>query len=590
MKINTPITNVEHALAETDSIVTKTDLKGIITYANDDFVQISGFSREELIGSPHNMIRHPDMPAAVFEDLWKTMKAGSPWTGVIKNRCKNGDFYWVLANVTPYYENDKLVGYMSVRSKPGQKQVTEAAEAYEKFRESNAGNLKIRDGKIVRKTLLGRLPSLKNISIKARLLMVIAIMSALLLVIGSMGILGMSKASEGLRSVHDDRMLPSNQIFQVQKLLLTNRLRITASLFNSTPESIQKNIVEVEKNIVDITSIWDAYTKSSLSPEEKILADQVTNDKNRFVMEGLQPAITALRNNNAALASTIIENKVNSLYEPVGDGIQKLLQLQIRIAKQEFDAGESRYYSTRMIAGILIASGILLALWLTLSLLRCIVSPLNSAISHFGQIAQGNYNDIIEIKGKNEIGQVLAALKAMQIKLGFDVAEAKRVADENLRVKIALDNVSTSVMIADSNRNIIYANKSVIDMFSKAEADIRKLLPNFDVNNLIGSNIDTFHKNPSLQAQLISDFTSSSTASIELGNRSMVVTASPVINSQGKRMGAVAEWLDRTAEVMVEKEVAVILVAAVMGDFTQRIVMQGKTGFYRELSEYPSTN
>lgn len=580
-----PITNVEHALTETDSIVTKTDLKGMITYANEDFIQICGFTREELVGASHNIIRHPDMPVEAFEDLWKSIKAGRPWTGMVKNRCKNGDFYWVQANITPYYENDKLVGYMSVRSKPSQKQVAETADAYRKFREGKAGNLKIQDGKIIKKTLLGRFPSLENISIKARLLMVIAIMSILLLVIGGMGLFGMSKASEGLRTVHNDRMLPSNQIFQVQKLLLTNRLRITASLFNPTPELIQKNLAEVEQNIATISRIWDAYIENSLSPDEKTLADKVADDRHRFVMEGLQPAISALRSSDTALAGKIIEDRVTPLYEPVSEGIQKLLQLQIGIARQEFEAGQSRYYSTREITSVLIASGIFLALWLSFSLLRSIVRPLNATIGHFGQISQGKYNGAIEIKSMDEIGKVMAALKAMQIKLGFDVEEAKRVADEHLRVKIALDNVSTGVMIADNERNIIYVNKSVVSMFGKAEAGIRKLWPDFAVDSLVGSNIDGFHKIPSYQAQLLANSTSPSTANFELGERSMVVTASPVINPQGKRMGSVGEWQDRTAEVMVEKEVAVILVAAVMGDFTQRIVMQGKTGFYRELSE-----
>lgn len=585
MKINMPITNVEHALTETDSIVTKTDLQGTITYANEDFIRISGFAREELIGAPHNIVRHPDMPMELFEDLWKSMKAGRPWTGVVKNRCKNGDFYWVVANITPYYENDQLAGYMSVRSKPSQKHVAEAAEAYQKLRNDKGGNLTVQDGKVVKKTLLGRFPSLENVSIKVRLLMVIAIMSILLLAVGGMGLLGMSKASDGLRSVHNDRMLPSNQIFQVQKLLLTNRLRIASSLFNPTPELIQKNIAEVEQNIANITGIWEAYIGSSLSPDEKMLADKVASDQKRFVMEGLKPAISALRNNDAALASTIIEEKVTPLYEPVSEGIQKLLQLQMSIAKQEFEAGQSRYYSTREIAGILIAAGILLALWLSFSLLRSLARPLNATINHFNQISQGNYNSAIQVNGMNEVGKVLAALKAMQIKLGFDVAEAKRVADEHLRVKIALDNVSTGVMIADNDRNIVYANKSVINIFANAEADIRKLLPNFSIANLVGTNIDGFHKTPSHQAQLIAGATSSSTVNIELGNRYLVVTASPVINLEGRRMGSVAEWLDRTAEVMVEKEVAVILVGAVMGDFTQRIAMQGKVGFYRELSE-----
>ncbi|HEY8095861.1 MAG TPA: Tar ligand binding domain-containing protein, partial [Methylobacter sp.] len=539
----------------------------------------------ELIGASHNIIRHPDMPAEVFDDLWKSMKAGHPWTGVVKNRCKNGDFYWVLANVTPFYENDKLVGYMSVRTKPSQKQVAEAADAYRKFREGKAGNLKIQNGKIVKKTLLGRFPTLENISIKARLLMVIAIMSVLLLAVGGMGLFGMSKDSEGLRTVHNDRMLPSNQIFQVQKLLLTSRLRITAGLVNPTPELDQKNLAEVEQNIADISRIWNEYVNNSSNKDEKTLADKVSDDRNRFVTEGLQPAISALRSNDIALANKIIEDKVNPLYEPVGEGIQELLQLQIGIARQEFEAGQLRYYSTREIASVLIASGILLALWLSFSLLRSIARPLNATIRHFGQIAQGNYNNDIDIKCMDEVGKVMAALKAMQIKLGFDIAEAKRIADEHLRIKIALDDVSTGVMIADNDRNIIYVNKAVVNMFDQAEADIRKLLPSFSVASLVGTNIDGFHKTPEHQAQLLANSTSSSTVSINLSDRSLVVTASPVINAQGKRMGSVAEWLDRTSEVMVEKEVAVILVAAVMGDFTQRIVMQGKTGFYRELSE-----
>ncbi|PPK69259.1 methyl-accepting chemotaxis sensory transducer with TarH sensor /methyl-accepting chemotaxis sensory transducer with Pas/Pac sensor [Methylobacter tundripaludum] len=586
MKINLPITNVERALTETDSIVTKTDLEGMITYANEDFIRICGFTREELIGVPHNIIRHPDMPVEVFADLWQSMKSGRPWTGVIKNRCKNGDFYWVQANVTPYYENDKLAGYMSVRSKPSPKQVAEAAEAYRKFREGKAGNTQIQHGKIVKKTLRGRFPSLENISIKARLLMVIAIMSILLCIVGALGLFGMSKDSEGLLNVHDHHMLPLNRISQIQKLMLINRLSISSSLFNPAPESIQKNTAEVERNIAVIAKILEAYLESPLNASEKNQANQFKNDESRFVTEGLQPAISALRSNNVALASKIIEDKVAPLYESVNEEAQNLLQLQIDDTKNEFEASLSRYYSTRDSAGILIASGILLALWLSFSLLRSIASPLNATIRHFGQIAQGNYNHPIEIGSMDEVGKVTAALKAMQIKLGFDVAEAKRIADEHLRIKIALDNVSTGVMIADNDRNIIYVNKAAAGMFGKAEASIRELLPDFSVDNLVGANIDVFHKNPSHQAQLLANAAGSlSPVNIALGERYWVVTASPVINPQGRRMGTVAEWLDRTAEVMVEKEVAVILVAAVMGDFTQRIVMQGKTGFYRELSE-----
>ncbi len=585
MKINMPITNVEYVLTETDSIVTKTDLNGMITYASDDFVRISGFTREELIGASHNIVRHPDMPPEVFKDLWDSMKAGYPRSAVIKDRCKNGDFFWVFANVAPLYENDNLIGYISVRNKPNPDQVAEVSDAYRKFREGTAGNLKIENGRVVKKTLLSRLPLLENISIKARLLMVIVIMLVLLPVIGGMGLFGMSKDSEGLRTVHNHHMLSSNQLFHIQKLLLTNQLRITASLFNPAPEFVQKNINEVEQNIVDAVNNLDDYLNNSFTPSEQHKADKLKSDFNYFIMEGLKPAIQALRSNNITLAGKIVDDKVKPFYEPVGEDIQQLLQLQIDNTRDELEASRVRYFSIREIASILIASGIFLALWLSFSLLRSIVSPLNATIRYFGQIAQGNYHNVIEIKRIDEVGKVMAALKAMQIRLGFDVAEAKRIADENLRIKIALDNVSTGVVVADNESNISYVNKSMAKMFGNVEDEIRQQLPNFSIENLIGTNLDVFHKVFSHQLLHTDSTTGSSTVNVGLGAHSMEVVVSRVIDAQGLLMGSVAEWLDRTSEVTVEKEVAVILVAAVMGDFSKRIVMQGKVGFFRELSE-----
>jgi methyl-accepting chemotaxis protein len=105
MKMNMPVTNNEIMMKEGTILVTRTDLKGVITFVNDAFVEISGYSRDELIGAPHNIVRHPDMPMTVFEEMWNTLKKGNPWHRVIKNRTKSGDFYWVSANVMPVFEN-----------------------------------------------------------------------------------------------------------------------------------------------------------------------------------------------------------------------------------------------------------------------------------------------------------------------------------------------------------------------------------------------------------------------------------------------------------------------------------------------------
>jgi aerotaxis receptor len=133
MRKNLPITDREVFVPEGTKITSKTDLKGFITYINADFLKISGFTKTELIGQPHNLIRHPDMPKEAFLDLWETVKKVNSWVGIVKNRCKNGDIYWVDANVSPIYENGKHIGYMSVRTMATKEQIQKATQLYNKL-------------------------------------------------------------------------------------------------------------------------------------------------------------------------------------------------------------------------------------------------------------------------------------------------------------------------------------------------------------------------------------------------------------------------------------------------------------------------
>ncbi|MFB0936351.1 MAG: PAS domain-containing methyl-accepting chemotaxis protein [Propionivibrio sp.] len=137
MRKNLPVTNTETLLPENQFIYSRTDLKGQITEANDAFCDVSGFSREEMLGQPHNMVRHPDMPIAAFEDMWRDLKAGLPWRGIVKNRRKDGGFYWVVANVSPVRENGQVVGYQSVRSRPSRDEIAAAEAAYRKISEGS---------------------------------------------------------------------------------------------------------------------------------------------------------------------------------------------------------------------------------------------------------------------------------------------------------------------------------------------------------------------------------------------------------------------------------------------------------------------
>ena len=130
MRTNLPVTQREHPMADGETLVSTTDLDSIITYCNPAFIRISGFSKQELIGQPHNIVRHPDMPQEAYRDMWATIKAGQTWSACVKNRCKNGDHYWVLANVTPILRDGRAVGYMSVRTKPSAEQVQQAQALY----------------------------------------------------------------------------------------------------------------------------------------------------------------------------------------------------------------------------------------------------------------------------------------------------------------------------------------------------------------------------------------------------------------------------------------------------------------------------
>ncbi|MBI5660418.1 MAG: Tar ligand binding domain-containing protein [Nitrosomonadales bacterium] len=586
MRTNMPVTNVEREFRGGETIVSKTDLKGVITYVNPYFCEISGYSEQESVGQPHNFIRHPDMPAEAFADLWAVLKAGKPWTGIVKNRCRNGDYYWVEANATPIRENGQVTGYMSVRSKPSRAQVEAADAAYRLFREGRAGNLGIRGGKVVKSTVWGKLDMFKSLSIKSRLAVVIAILSLSLLAIGGMGILGMSKANEGLRTVYDNSVVPMEQVSNIQKMLLENRLRIAVSLVTPTPDAIRMNTEAVEQNIAEITRIWELYTANNqLTAEDRVLADKFAEDRKRFVQEGLKPAIAALRANDIKLANNLVTDKVRPFYEPVGAGIKKLMQMQLDDAKLEYQAAQSRYDTNRNITFGLITVGMVLAIWLGIALIRAIVRPLQATIGHFDQIAQGNYNNTIEVERQDEVGKVMESLKTMQIKLGFDVNDARRRADEALRITNALDNASTGIMIADNDCSIIYINRSVQAILKNAEADIRKDLPNFNADTLLGSSIDGFHKKPEHQRQLLKTFTATYKATIKIGGRTFRLAANPVFNAAGQRLGASVEWIDATEEVKIEEEIQGIVRAAVAGDLSQRIGVAGKEGFMKVLGE-----
>jgi len=406
MKINMPVTNKEVALKDSTSIVSKTDLKGRITYINRDFIEISGFQESELIGQSHNIVRHPEMPPAAFEDLWTTVKAGKPWNGMVKNRCKNGDHYWVEANVAPIREGEQVVGFMSVRSKPSRMQVDAAEQLYKQL---NAGSAP------------------------------------------TVGIL--TKLAAVVRDV---------------------------PLYYKTPVAV---ILPV------------------------------------MVVLGLLFGLDEQSTNVTTIA----------------------------------------------------AIGIVLATLASVLLTRAIVSPVRRAAALLNAIAGGNLLVSIDISANNEIGKMLQALKSMQIKLGFDVNDARKTAEEALRMQAGLENSTTAFTFSDSQNALQYMNKASVAFWKEIESQVAKAHTGYAVESMVGSSIGQYLERESDRAVFAQRLSNTTSMQVSMYGRHLDLIVIPVSNDKGEYLGRMTQWTDRTAEKIAEYEVIRLVNEAVAGKLSERV-------------------
>jgi PAS domain S-box-containing protein len=231
MRTNLPVTTVEYPTGDDTLIASRTDLKGKLTYFNDQFLEASGFSEAELMGQPHNIVRHPDMPSEAFENLWETLQAGKPWVGAVKNRRKNGDFYWVLATAAPVQKNGQVIGYTSIRTKLPADQRAEAEHVYKLLREKKAGAYRIDAGIIRRRSLADRLAVFTG-TLNARLVTLVVILGLFLLAIGLTGLLATRDSNSRLKSMYEDRAVPLSQLFEINDRMKDNTVLLFEAVSN----------------------------------------------------------------------------------------------------------------------------------------------------------------------------------------------------------------------------------------------------------------------------------------------------------------------------------------------------------------------
>jgi methyl-accepting chemotaxis protein len=421
MRVNMPVTNREVLMKKGALLVSRTDLKGVITYVNDEFVAISGYSRDELIGTEHNIVRHPDMPPEAFEDMWLSLKALRPWNGIVKNRTKTGDFYWVDANAMPIFKNGKVHEYLSVRRAPSREKIEQAELLYQKLHAKQA---------TLRPTgLAAMIKVIKEMAVWNKMAIALVVL-----------------------------LVPL--CYLVYELFLVQRYGLVAGLVASV-----------------------------------------------------------------AAASAIVFSVVKSF-----------------------------------------------------------TATLNKTIGIFYRLAEKRFGNVQDLNRNDLIGDFLRGLYSTEVNLSLELAQARDEAAKAMRINQALNNVQSGVMLADTNFDIIYMNGSILDMFRKAESNIRTQLPNFEADKLLGSNIDSFHKDPARQRQLLENLKETVRSELVIADQHMHVTASPVFNDDGERIGFVAEWQNRTHEVLIEQEIEHLVQDIKAGDLSSRIGMNDKQGFARMLS------
>jgi len=234
---------------------------------------------------------------------------------------------------------------------------------------------------------------------------------------------------------------------------------------------------------------------------------------------------------------------------------------------------------------VLTGLSVLITILLTFFIGRGVLRSINKLQQVASAIADGDLSSSIDLQQKDELGNLFRSMNTMQEQLLTRITKEHNDRDKFMRAKVALDRITSNVMIADNERNIVYMNPAVLAMMQHAESDIRKVIPKFDSAKLLGTNMDTFHKNPAHQQQLLVQLSSTFRSEIHIGCRTFNLTANAIINEEGQRIGSVVEWKDRTAEVAIEQEVARVVSGAVLGDFNQRIDEADKEGFFLQLAE-----
>ncbi|WP_417688314.1 methyl-accepting chemotaxis protein [Roseibium sp.] len=270
-----------------------------------------------------------------------------------------------------------------------------------------------------------------------------------------------------------------------------------------------------------------------------------------------------------------VSNAIEADFETV---MTALSEAQHRIA----ESTKGTTFTTFIVNAVAALMALGMCVFFARMISRGLVKPMTELSDQMAELSGGKLDLKVGYQDRgDELGDLARELEGFR----QTANDSERLLGVNTRIKVALDNCSTNIMLADTDGIIVYVNKSVTAMLRNAEQDLRKVFPGFSVDNLIGTNIDIFHKNPAHQRNILSTLNSALNTEIQVGGRDFGLIANPVTDANGRRLGAVVEWADKTEERRIEREISKVVEAAANGNFREKLVLDGKKDFMLRLSE-----
>ncbi|MDH4191258.1 MAG: methyl-accepting chemotaxis protein [Betaproteobacteria bacterium] len=266
---------------------------------------------------------------------------------------------------------------------------------------------------------------IRNITIRGRLVGMLAFASLALIAVGSGGLWGMRLSHQGLETVYKDRVITLERLARIDRLNMSNRLLLDQSILSPDATQIKWNLEEMTRNIDETAKLWAEILKTRLTYEEKTLALQLTSDRQALVENGLRPAAAALRDNKLDEAIATVTFEVHTLHTPVAEGLKKLIELQTKVAKKEYEGSDALNLKLQLIGIVAMALGVAVFTVVGTLLLRAIVVPLDRAVGIAAQVANGELDKQIEVGRRDEIGRLLGELNTMSGSLRSLVREVR---------------------------------------------------------------------------------------------------------------------------------------------------------------------